>query len=71
MTGAYLRVERNGKWENIEVEHLTDDERFIIFSKKEPLVIMQWLDLLCDNVCANEALLDRLVADGIIDKVQK
>lgn len=27
MTGAYLRVKRGDKWENIEVEHLTDDER--------------------------------------------
>ena len=26
MTGAYLRVKRE-KWENIEVEHLTDEER--------------------------------------------
>ena len=27
MTGEFLRVEREGKWENIEVEHLTDEER--------------------------------------------
>lgn len=26
MTGAYLRIKRNGKWENIEIDQLTDDE---------------------------------------------
>ena len=26
MTGVYVRVKRNGKWENIEFELLTDKE---------------------------------------------
>ena len=26
MTGAYLRTKRNGKWENIEIDQLTDKE---------------------------------------------
>jgi hypothetical protein len=31
MTGAYLRVKRGDEWENIEVEHLTNEERKILF----------------------------------------
>ena len=27
MTGAYLRVQRDGKWLSLEVEHLTSEER--------------------------------------------
>ncbi len=26
MTGAYLRMKRNGKWENIEIDQLTNEE---------------------------------------------
>lgn len=26
MTGAYIRVLRNGHWENIEIDQMTDDE---------------------------------------------
>ncbi|MEM3541201.1 MAG: hypothetical protein QXF86_03225 [Candidatus Bilamarchaeaceae archaeon] len=26
MTGIYVRVERNGKWENLEIEELTHEE---------------------------------------------
>jgi len=33
MTGAYLRVKRNNKWENIEVEYLTDEERETLLKK--------------------------------------
>lgn len=27
MTGIFVRVERNGLWLDVEVEHLTDEER--------------------------------------------
>jgi len=26
MTGAYVRIQRDGKWENIEFDQLTDEE---------------------------------------------
>ena len=26
MTGAYLRIKRDGKWGNVEVDQLTDEE---------------------------------------------
>ena len=48
MTGAYLRVKRNGKWENIEVEHLTDQERETILKDDDRL--MQWLHIVCHKL---------------------
>lgn len=50
MTGAYLRVERDGKWENIEVEHLTDEEREEIFTHREPEELVRWLNLVCKEL---------------------
>ena len=47
MTGAFLRVEREGKWENIEVEELTDKERADIIGSRSKAEIMDWLDLTC------------------------
>ena len=26
MTGAYVRIERDGKWESIEIDQLSDEE---------------------------------------------
>jgi len=47
MTGAFLRVEREGKWENIEVENLTEDELDDIIGSRSKAEIMGWLDLTC------------------------
>ncbi len=46
MTGAYLRVERDGKWQALEVEYLTDAERETIL-KDNPRLI-NWLHLVCN-----------------------
>lgn len=53
MTGAYVRVKRSNKWENIEIEHLTTEERKAIFltedtSKEE---IFNWLEFACQQLC--------------------
>lgn len=50
MTGAYVRVERNNEWQNIEVEHLTDKEREEIFTHRTPEEIIRWLNLVCDSL---------------------
>ncbi len=47
MTGEFLRVEREGKWKNIEVEHLTEVERADIIGSRSRAEIMDWLDLTC------------------------
>ena len=44
MTGAYLRVYRDGRWQNIEVEYLTDEERNML--KDDPRLI-NWLNMVC------------------------
>jgi len=62
MTGAFLRVKRYGKWEAVEVEYLTDDERAMIFKDKEPEEIIRWLDMTCSKLRENEQILDELRA---------
>lgn len=47
MTGAYLRVERDGKWINVEVEDLTATERHIALGEKSAAELMNWIDMLC------------------------
>lgn len=46
MTGAYLRVNRNDKWENIEIEYLTNEEIDEIFSDKDTKEILGWMKFL-------------------------
>jgi len=64
MTGAYLRVKRNDKWENIEVEYLTNEERESILKDDDRL--MQWLHLVCNKLTSVDTLLKDLEKDGII-----
>ena len=54
MTGAYLRVNRNNKWENVEVEHLTDEERQCALGSKD---LMPWLNLVCKKLAEIDILL--------------
>ena len=58
MTGAYLRVKRNGKWQNSEVEYLTDAEREEIL-KDDPR-IMIWLHLVCKKLAYAESILKEI-----------
>lgn len=41
MTGAFVRIERNGKFENIEFENLTEEE-MKAFASKQPERGWQW-----------------------------
>lgn len=66
MTGAYLRVKRNGEYVPIEVEHLTDSEREQILANDDRII--QWLHLTCHKLAEAQRLLDDLVADGILEK---
>ena len=53
ITGAFVRIERDGKWQNIEINQLTDDE-LKSFSKKYPDAGWRWAIFLAkwvrDNV---------------------
>jgi hypothetical protein len=66
MTGAYLRVRRDNKWQSIEVEHLTDDERETILAEDNRL--MKWLHIVCNKLAEIEPLLEELEQDGIIGR---
>jgi hypothetical protein len=50
MTGAYMRVKRDGKWENIEVEFLTDKEREETFRHRDNSELRKWINLLCKTL---------------------
>ena len=58
MTGAYLRVERDGVWQNIEVEYLTEDERESLLHHDDRL--MEWLDVVCRTLVDAEAVIDEI-----------
>ena len=71
MTGIYVRVKRNGKFENVEFELLTDKEMEEFVAIKRALKLDGWgwvvtfAKYLRDNV---KPLMDGLVRDGIIEK---
>ena len=66
MTGAYLRVQRDGTWHNIEVEHLTDEERERILKDDDRL--MHWLHCVCRKLAQTEEIFEGLVEDGILER---
>lgn len=68
MTGAYLRVIRDGKWQPIEVEHLTTDERKQHFQNRPAEEILKWMEMLCLELTKTETLLKQLEQDGLISK---
>ncbi|KKL99707.1 hypothetical protein LCGC14_1132260 [marine sediment metagenome] len=53
MTGAFVRIERDGKWYNIEIEQLTDGE-LELFAEQHPNAGWEWTKFLVkwikDNV---------------------
>lgn len=66
MTGAYLRAVRNGKWDNVEVEHLTDEELRDKFISRAPEELVNWMSMLCAKIRHVETLFNGLVEDGIL-----
>jgi hypothetical protein len=69
MTGAYLRAKRGDKFENIEVEHLTEEELKEKFLHRPPEELVKWMSMLCEYLRRLEPLLQDLERDGIIEKV--
>ena len=69
MTGAYLRAKRGDKWENIEVENLTDEELEEKFLKRSPEELVNWMKMLCAKIRQVEPVLKQLEAEGILTLV--
>ena len=66
MTGAFLRVNRDGKLENVEIEHLTDEERERMLANDPRL--LAWLHLVCHELAQAEELFQFLEADGVLQR---
>ena len=69
MTGAYLRVKRNGEWLAVEVEHLTDAEREEFLKGDHRL--LKWLNVVCNSLVEAETLFKELEDAGILTKGEK
>lgn len=71
MTGAFFRVKRYDKWENVELEYLTDSERGNLLHDKDLPFILSCLDLACKKLRENEQIFEQLVDDGILNGKQE
>lgn len=69
MTGAYLRVKRGNKWENVEIENLTDEELHEKFATREPQELINWMGMLCAKIRQVEPVLKQLEEEGILTLV--
>ena len=49
MTGAYLRIQREGKWQNVEIEYLSDAERAELFKEAGTEEVVKWLNFMCNQ----------------------
>jgi hypothetical protein len=70
MTGAYVRVERDGEWKNVEVEHLTEEELKEKFLTRSPEELVSWLNMTCSFLRRLQPLLADLERDGIIARAK-
>lgn len=69
MTGAYLRVKRGDKWENVEIENLTDEELHEKFATRETQELINWMGMLCAKIRQVEPVLKQLEEEGILTLV--
>ena len=49
MTGAYLRILRDGKYQNVEIEYLLDREREELFKDSSTEEVLKWLNFMCNQ----------------------
>jgi hypothetical protein len=47
MTNAYVRIQREDKWQNVEIEYLTDEERNELFKDASNEEVLKWLNFMC------------------------
>ena len=49
MTNAYVRIMREGIWQNVEIEYLTDGERLELFKESSTEDVLKWLNFMCSE----------------------
>ena len=59
MTGAYLRVKRNDKYENVEIEYMTNEEIDEVFGKAENEELLRWLKFLVNQLYSIATFIDK------------
>lgn len=57
MTGIYMRINRNGRWQNFEVEYLTAEERAEHLGNRNSAELVRWIDSLCRALVKAEVML--------------
>lgn len=50
MTGAYLRVQRDGQWVNVEIEYLTREELREQMLPRDQEGLLRWIEMLCTTI---------------------
>ena len=50
MTGIYFRIKRNGKWENKEIEYLTNKERYEMLQGWSKEQLLRTINHLCHGL---------------------
>lgn len=55
MTGTYVRNQNKetSKWESIEIEYLSDQEREEFFNGKATPELIRWINMLCNFITNN------------------
>ena len=59
MTKAYLRVKRNDKYENVEIEYLTNEEIDEVFGKAENEEMRRWIKFLVNQLYSIATFIDK------------
>jgi hypothetical protein len=49
MTNAYVRIQREDKWQNVEIEYLTDEERAELFKDASNEELLRWVNFMCNQ----------------------
>lgn len=66
-TGAYIRVQRDGRWQSIAVERLTPAELKAEFASKHPVDLLNWMVMLCQTLRQAEDTLERMAMESFAE----
>ena len=58
MTGIFLRIKRDGKFHNLEIEHLTPEELDLVFKDRPSDELINWLKALTKVIADVEPIVN-------------